>query len=61
MKGEGKIGKCCVIHMLEMDFTFLNKRNEFIISTLTGCVAKDIRKSIVYTALSINTYKIKSL
>lgn len=50
-----------MIYVLEMGFTLLGKRNKLMLSASTGCVAKSIGRSKVYTALSINTYKSKSL
>lgn len=50
-----------MIHALEMGFTFENRRNKLIISVAIRVAAKDIRNSMVYTALSISTCKIKSL
>lgn len=47
--------------MLEIDFNLLNERNEFMILVPIRCAAEDIERSTVYTALSINTYKVKSL
>lgn len=61
MRREGRVGKSCVIYALEMGFTLLNKRNGLIISTAIGCVAEDIRRSTMHTALSISTYKTKNL
>ena len=31
MKGEGEVGKSYIIHLLEISFTLLNKKNEFLI------------------------------
>lgn len=50
-----------MIYVLEMGFTLLDKRNELILSTSTGCAAKGIGESTVYTALSISTCNVKSL
>lgn len=47
--------------MLKIGFSLLNKRNKLIILILTRYAAESIRKNIVYIALNINTYKIKSL
>lgn len=44
-----------------MNFTLLNKKNEFMILALTRYTAKSIRRNIIYIALSINTCKTKSL
>lgn len=50
-----------MINTLEMGFALLDRKNELVLSAPTGCVAKGIGGSTVYTALSINTCKIKSL
>lgn len=55
------IEKICVIYALKIDFTLLNKKNKLMILVPIGSTAKRIRKSIVYIALSINTYKTRSL
>lgn len=61
VKGERGIGKSLVINVLEIGFALLDKRNKLVFSVLIGYTSEDIGRSIVYTALSINTYKIKSL
>lgn len=61
MRGEGEVGKSCVIHMLETGFTLLNRRNGLMILALIGYAAEGIGRSMVHTALSISTRKAKSL
>lgn len=39
----------------------LNRRNKSMFLIPTGCVAEDIKVSIVHIALSISIYKVKSL
>ena len=50
-----------MIHVLEIGFTLLDRRNELMLSALMGCVAEGIEGSTVHTVLSISTYNIKSL
>lgn len=61
IRGEEKIGKSYIIHVLEMGFTLLDRKNELMLSISIGYAAKDIRRNIVYITLSINTYNVKSL
>lgn len=61
MGGKRGIEKSFVIHVLEIDFTLLNRKNGFIISAPIEYIAEVIRESTVYIALNINTCKIKSL
>ena len=61
IKGEGNVRKSCVIHVLEMRFTLLARRNELMLVALMQCAAEGIEESTVYTVLSINTCKAKSL
>lgn len=49
-----------MIHALEIGFSLLNKKNKFMILALTRYAAESIGRSIIYTALSINTYKTRS-
>lgn len=51
------MGKNCMIIMLEMSFTLLNKRNELMILALTRYAAQDIRRIISHIALRISTHK----
>lgn len=44
-----------------MRFILLIKKIKFMISVLTKCIAENIKKSIIYTVLSISTCKIKKL
>lgn len=60
VKVEKRVKKIREIHILEMDFTLLNKKNGLMISVLTGCAVEGIGKSMVYIALSISTCKAKS-
>lgn len=55
------IGKSCVIYILKMSFTLLDKKNELILLALTGYIIKAIRRNMMYTVLSISTCKAKSL
>lgn len=50
-----------MIYILKISFTLLNRRNELMISVLIRYTTEDREKSIVYIALNINTYKVKSL
>lgn len=50
-----------MIHVLEMGFTLLNRRVEFLILASTEFAIEDIGKSMVYTTLNISTHKAKSL
>lgn len=59
-RGEGGVRKSHMIHALEMGFTLLDRRNELILSALTGCAAEDIRGSTMHTALSISTRNVKN-
>ncbi len=61
VRGEGGVGKIRVIHVLEIGFTLLNRRNELMISAPTRYTAEGIRGSIVHTAFNISTDKAKSL
>ena len=61
IRGERSIGKSSVIHALEMEFTLLERKSELMFATPIGCAAEGIRGNTVYTILSINTYKAKSL
>lgn len=49
-----------MIHVLEIGFTLLNKRNKFMILTPIGCAADGLGRSKVHIALNINTCKIRS-
>lgn len=60
VREEEKVEKSCIIHILEIGFTFLNKKNELIVIVATRCAAKSIRGSIMHIALNINTYKARS-
>lgn len=60
MSEEKKVGKSCVIHLLEMSFTLLNRKNTLIISTPTRFATEGIRRSTVYSVLSLRTCKTKS-
>lgn len=59
VRREKGIEKSRVIHILEMGFTLLDRKNELMLSTPTGCAAEDIRGSIAHIALSISTRKSK--
>lgn len=48
-----------MIYALKIEFALLDRRKELVFSALTKCVG--IRRSNIYTILSINTYKAKSL
>lgn len=61
VRGERDMRKSRVINVLEMGFALLDTRNELVLSAPTGCAAESIGGSIIHTALSINTRKIKSL
>lgn len=61
IRREKDIGKSHEIYALKMRFVLLNKRNELVFLAPTRCAAKSIGESIIYTALSINTHKAKSL
>lgn len=61
VRGEGRVGKDRIIHVLEMSFTLLNRGNELMISASTRFAAEGIKESTVHLALSISTYKVKSL
>lgn len=61
IKRERNIRKSCIIYALEMGFVLSDRKNELVFSVSIKCTAKNIRKSNVYIALSINTYKSKSL
>lgn len=62
MKREGRVRKSRVIHLLEIGFTLLNKKNRLIILAMpTGCATEGIGKSIVPTTLSISICKAKNL
>lgn len=41
VRREKRIGKSCVIYILEMGFTLLNKKNEHIILALTECAVEN--------------------
>lgn len=62
MKKEREIRKSHVIHALEIDFTFLNRRNELMILVVpTRCATEDIKKSTMHITLSISICKAKNL
>lgn len=61
MRKDEKLGKNHVIYILKIWFILLNKKNELIILASTRYAIKGIGKNIVHTALSISTYKAKSL
>ena len=61
VKGEKGVGKSRVINALKMGFALLDRRNNLVLSAPTGCATEGIGESTVYTALSINTRKTKSL
>lgn len=61
MKREGEVEKNYVIYTLEIGFTLLNRKNNLMISALTGWAAEDKVESIMYIVLSINACKAKSL
>lgn len=61
IKGEGGVGKSHMIYVLKMRFALLDKRNELIFLISIEYMAEDIRESIIYITLSINTCKAKSL
>lgn len=48
-----------MIYALNKGFTLLNKKNKLMFVTLMRCLAKDIKKNILYTALSMSIYKKK--
>lgn len=50
-----------MIYMLEIDFTFPNRKNKLIISVSIGFAVEGIIRSIVYIASTISTCKVKSL
>lgn len=47
--------------MLEIGFILLSKRNELIILALIRYIIENIRKNTIHIALSIKTYKARSL
>ena len=61
VKGEGGVEKNRVIHVLEIGFTLLDKRNELMLSVPMEYAAEGIGGSTVHTALSISTCNIKYL
>lgn len=61
MRSKRRVGKSYVIHTLEISFTLLNKKNKFMISAPTECVAESIGRNIVHIALNISNHKAKSL
>lgn len=44
-----------------MEFALLSKKGELVFLILTKYTVESIKESIIYTALSINTYKTKNL
>ena len=61
VKREGRAGKSYVICVLEKRFTLLNNRNKLMISILAGYITEVIGRSKVDTALSMSTYKARTL
>lgn len=45
---EEKVGKGFIIYVLGIGFTLLNRKIKVLILASTGCIAKDIRKSIMH-------------
>lgn len=60
VRGKKKVRKSCIIHILEVGFTLLNRKNNFMISALTEYAAKGIGGTIMYITLIINTCKARS-
>lgn len=54
-RGEGEIRKSKIVKAIEMGFALLEKRNELVISVLTGSAANKIGGSTVYTSIEVNT------
>lgn len=52
---EGEVRKSRVIKALEMEFAFVDKCKELIISAPAGCAAKNNGSSTVHTAFEVNT------
>lgn len=61
IKQEKSIEKRYVVYTLEMKFILPNKKNELMLLVLIKYAIKDIKMSMMYISLSINTCKNKSL
>lgn len=55
IRGEEGVGKSKVVNIIEMDFSLLSRRKEFVISLPTGSIANDIDGGTLHTTLGINT------
>lgn len=54
VKDEGGVRKKRVVKAIEMGFALLSRRNELVISALTGSTANSISRSTIPTALEVN-------
>lgn len=54
--GKNRVGKNKGMNGIEIGFTLLERRNEFVISALTGSAVNRIGESIVHNTIRINIW-----